>query len=180
MLFTRSDLPLDRDPAGGFLPWIVGLMVYLAALAMAGAVLADGLVERWRSDLADAVTVQVFPGPEGEGPERVVDPGSLVLQNIFIAAAPCVVLAGFVFGMAKSFGNRLAGMLLVAAGVIMIAGMVAGIPMVAMIPSQYIVGVVGVTPYFFIGAGAGVTAVGGYLIAATKRRPIRSDLDDLR
>ncbi|HXV46030.1 MAG TPA: hypothetical protein VD736_05095 [Nitrososphaera sp.] len=119
-------------------------------------------------------------GPEGEGPERVVDPGSLVLQNIFISAAPCVVLAGFVFGMARSFGNRLAGMLLVAAGVVLIAGMVAGIPMVAMIPSQYIVGVVGVTPYFFIGAGAGVTAVGGYLIAATKRRPIRSDLDDLR
>ena len=65
MLFRRSDLPLDRDPAGGFLPWIVGLMVYLAALAMAGAVLADGLVERWRSDLADAVTVQVFPAGDG-------------------------------------------------------------------------------------------------------------------
>ena len=37
-------------------------MVYLAALALAGAVLADGLVERWRSDLADAVTVQIMPG----------------------------------------------------------------------------------------------------------------------
>ena len=61
MLFRRSDLPLDTDPAGGFLPWIVGLMVYLAALALAGAVLADGLVDRWRSDLADAVTVQVSP-----------------------------------------------------------------------------------------------------------------------
>ena len=69
MLFKRSDLPLDRDPAGGFLPWIVGLMVYLAALALAGAVLADGLVERWRSDLADAVTVQVFPAAEAESAE---------------------------------------------------------------------------------------------------------------
>jgi cell division transport system permease protein len=69
MLFRRSDLPLDRDPAGGFLPWIVGLMVYLAALAMAGAVLADGLVDRWRSDLADAVTVQVFPGADEESQE---------------------------------------------------------------------------------------------------------------
>ena len=69
MLFRRSDLPLDSDPAGGFLPWIVGLMVYLAALALAGAVLADGLVDRWRSDLADAVTVQVFPDSEGEDPE---------------------------------------------------------------------------------------------------------------
>jgi cell division transport system permease protein len=67
MLFRRSDLPLDRDPAGGFLPWIVGMMVYLAALALAGAVLADGLVERWRSDLADAVTVQVFPAAVEDG-----------------------------------------------------------------------------------------------------------------
>jgi cell division transport system permease protein len=69
MLFRRSDLPLDRDPAGGFLPWIVGLMVYLAALALAGAVVADGLVERWRSDLADAVTVQVFAAAEAESAE---------------------------------------------------------------------------------------------------------------
>jgi hypothetical protein len=119
-------------------------------------------------------------GPEGEGPESVVDPGSLMLQNIFIAAAPSVVLAGFVFGMTKSFGNRTAGMMLVAAGVIMVAGMVAGIPMLERIDEQYIVGVVGVAPYFFMAAGAGVAAVGGYLIAATKRRPIRSDLDDLR
>jgi hypothetical protein len=119
-------------------------------------------------------------GPESEGPESVVDPGSLMLQNIFIAAAPSVVLAGFVFGMAKSFGNRTAGILLVAAGVIMVAGMAAGIPMLERIDEQYIVGVVGVAPYFFMAAGAGVAAVGGYLIAATKRRPIRSDLDDLR
>ncbi len=69
MLFRRSDLPLDRDPAGGFLPWIVGFMVYLAALALAGAVVAEGLVDRWRSDLADAITAQVFPGPETEDPD---------------------------------------------------------------------------------------------------------------
>jgi hypothetical protein len=119
-------------------------------------------------------------GPEGEGPERVVDPGSLILQNIFISAAPCVVLAGFVFGMTKSFGNRIAGMLLVASGAVMIAGMAASIPLLARVPDQYVVGVVGVVPYFFIAAGAGVAAVGGYLIAATKRRPISSDLDDLR
>lgn len=69
MVFRRSDLPLDQDPAGGFLPWIVGLMVYLAALALAGAVLADGLVERWRSDLSDALTVQVFAEVEDAAPQ---------------------------------------------------------------------------------------------------------------
>ena len=119
-------------------------------------------------------------GPEGKGPDRVVDPGSLILQLIFISAAPCVVLAGFVFGMAKSYGTRIGGMLLIASGIIMIAGMVAGIPILARILGQYVVGVVGVAPYFFMAAGAGITAVGGYLIAATKRRPISSDLDDLR
>jgi hypothetical protein len=119
-------------------------------------------------------------GPEGKGPDRVVDPGSLILQLIFISAAPCVVLAGFVFGMAKSYGTRMGGMFLVASGIIMIAGMVAGIPILARIPDQYVVGVVGYVPYFFMAAGAGMAAVGGYLIAATKRRPISSDLDDLR
>jgi hypothetical protein len=118
-------------------------------------------------------------GPQGDGPERVVDPGSLILQIIFISAAPCLVLAGFAFGMAKTHGTRIGGMLLVAAGIIMIAGMAAGIPLLARIPDQYVVGVVGVAPYFFMAAGAGVTAVGGYLLAASKRKPI-NNLDDLR
>ena len=66
MVFGRSDLPLESDPAGRFLPWIVGFMVYLAALAVAGALIAHDLVGRWRSDLADAVTVQILPGSDGE------------------------------------------------------------------------------------------------------------------
>ncbi len=119
-------------------------------------------------------------GPEGQGPERVVEPGSLILQVIFISAAPCVVLAGFVFGMTKTYGTRIGGMVLISSGILMIAGMAAGIPLLARIPDQYIVGVVGFVPYFFMAAGAGVAAVGGYLIAASKRRPISSDLDDLR
>lgn len=119
-------------------------------------------------------------GPEGEGPERVVDPGSLMLQVIFISAAPSLAMAGFAFGMGKSYGARIAGMAVLTGGIIMIAGMVAGIPLLARIPEQYIVGVVGYVPYFFMVAGAGVAAVGGYLIVATKRRHISSDLDDLR
>ncbi len=119
-------------------------------------------------------------GPQGDGPERVVDPGSLMLQIIFISAAPCVVLAGFVFGMAKTYGARIGGTMLVAGGVIMIAGMAASLQLLARIPDQYVVGVVGFVPYFFIAAGVGVTAVGGYLVAASKRRPISSNLDDLR
>src|SRR3712207_4353461 len=66
-------------------------------------------------------------GPEGIGPERVVEPGSLLLQLIFISAAPCMVLAGFVFAMAKSDGSPIGGSLLVTAGVIIVIGMAVGL-----------------------------------------------------
>lgn len=120
-------------------------------------------------------------GPEGIGPERVVEPGSLLVQLIFISAAPCMVLAGFVFAMAKSYGAPIGGSLLVTAGVIIVVGMVVGLTMVPRIPSQYIVGAVGVAPFIFMPAGAGITGIGGYILAASKRRHIHSrDLDDLR
>ena len=118
-------------------------------------------------------------GPEGEGPERVVEPGSLLLQTMFVSAAPCLVLAGFVYGMAKSYGTRSGGVLLIAAGVIMMVGMAVGILILPKIDDQYIVGAVGYAPYFFMGAGAGVAAVGGYLLAISGRRTHYTNLDDL-
>jgi len=119
-------------------------------------------------------------GPDGTGPGRVVEPGSLLLQILFISAAPCLVMAGFVYGMAKSYGTRTGGMLLIAAGVIMMAGMAVAITMLPNIDDQYIVGAVGYAPYFFLGAGAGVMAVGGYLLAISGRRAHYTNLDDLR
>ena len=120
-------------------------------------------------------------GPGGMGPERVVEPGSLLLQLIFISAAPCLVLAGFAFAMAKSYGSPVGGALLVAAGITIVAGMVIGVTMVPKIPSQYIVGAVGVAPFIFMPAGAGVTGIGGYMLTVSKRRRIHNrDLDDLR
>ncbi|HEX7032520.1 MAG TPA: hypothetical protein VF172_05925 [Nitrososphaera sp.] len=118
-------------------------------------------------------------GPEGAGPERVVDPGSLILQIIFISGAPSLALAGFAFGMGRAFGAKIGGIAVLAAGVIVIAGMAASLQMLPRIADQYIVGVVGAAPYFFMAAGAGVVIVGGLLIAALKKKRI-SNLDDLR
>jgi hypothetical protein len=120
-------------------------------------------------------------GPEGTGPERVVEPGSLLIQLIFISAAPCLILAGFAFMIAKTYGSPVGGALLIAAGVIIVAGMAISVNIVPKIPHQYIVGAVGVAPFIFMPAGAGVTGIGGYMLAVSKRRHIHSrDLDDLR
>lgn len=120
-------------------------------------------------------------GPQGIGPERVVEPGSLLLQLIFISAAPCLILAGVAFVLTKSSGSPVGGAILITAGIIIVAGMAFGLIMVPRIPSQYIVGAVGVAPFIFLPAGAGVAGIGGYMLAVSKRRRIHSrDLDDLR
>jgi cell division transport system permease protein len=67
MLFRRTDLPLDRDPSGRFLPWLIALMVYLAALALVCAMAMAKMVERWDSGLSGSITVQI-PPPETSVP----------------------------------------------------------------------------------------------------------------
>lgn len=119
-------------------------------------------------------------GPDGQGPSRVVEPGSLLLQLVFISAAPCLVLAGFVFGMARLYGTKTGGILLIAAGIIMIAGMAIGTTMLQRIDAQYIESVIAATPYFFMASGAGVIAIGAYLVAISGKRAHYSNLDDLR
>jgi cell division transport system permease protein len=57
----RSDIPLDRDAAGFFLPAIVGFMVFLAALALAGSMGLDNLLARWRSQIDTAFTIELPP-----------------------------------------------------------------------------------------------------------------------
>ena len=60
------DVPLGGDASSRFLPWITGLMVYLAVVALAATmVLADAGVA-WRHDLAGTLTVQILPD-DGNG-----------------------------------------------------------------------------------------------------------------
>lgn len=58
-------MPLQDAAANRFLPWIIALMVYLAALALAGALVLDGAVARWRSGQDNTLTVQVPPAENG-------------------------------------------------------------------------------------------------------------------
>ncbi len=58
---SRSDLPLDRDASSRYLPWLVALMVFLAAVAVASMFVLHGLIERWDRDVVGTLTVQVAP-----------------------------------------------------------------------------------------------------------------------
>jgi cell division transport system permease protein len=59
MLFRKSDVPLHRDATGRFLPWLIAVMVYLAALALVSAMAMSKIVTRWDRGLSGQITVQL-------------------------------------------------------------------------------------------------------------------------
>ncbi len=79
----RLDLPLGRDASGRFLPWIVALMVYLAALGGAGLVLLGDALHDWDRALATTLTLQV---PADATAARVETVLALLRQTPGVAA----------------------------------------------------------------------------------------------
>ncbi|CAA7616414.1 ABC transporter permease [Magnetospirillum sp. UT-4] len=67
MFGRRSELPLKGDATSKFLPWLVALMVYLSAVAVAAVFVLNGLIDRWDRDVAGTLTVQVMPVPGESG-----------------------------------------------------------------------------------------------------------------
>lgn len=60
-MIGHSDLALGRDSSTRFLPGLLAVMVYLAALATVGAMAARGFVTDWDARLSGAATVQIPP-----------------------------------------------------------------------------------------------------------------------
>ena len=66
-----DDLGLRRALSDRLMPALVAAMAFLAALALAGAVAASSLAERWREGAGAAMTVQVpHPADPAEGSTR--------------------------------------------------------------------------------------------------------------
>ncbi len=59
MARRRGDLPFDRDASGRFLPWLIAFMVFLAGLALAGALGLERLAGDWNRGVSATFTVQI-------------------------------------------------------------------------------------------------------------------------
>jgi cell division transport system permease protein len=53
------DIPFGRDGSGRFLPWLIALMVYLAALGLGGAFALDHALRGWERGLQGSLTVEL-------------------------------------------------------------------------------------------------------------------------
>lgn len=58
-----SDLQLEADATARFLPWALAVMVFLAVLALAGALALDDAVQGWRQGVSTRLTVQIADRP---------------------------------------------------------------------------------------------------------------------
>lgn len=58
-MWSRNDLALGRDASSRFLPGLLAVMVYLAALAATGALSARGYLAVWDTQLDGSATVQI-------------------------------------------------------------------------------------------------------------------------
>lgn len=75
MIGRVGDVPLSGDPASRYLPWTVGLLVFLATLAFAAGMFLSSAGEAWRQNLSGTLTVQI---PASETGDRVVSVAAAV------------------------------------------------------------------------------------------------------
>lgn len=94
-----------------------------------------------------------------------------ILQFISISAAPAGVMGAVAFILSKYYGSAFVGVMLVAGGTVMLAGMYACHSMLSGIDGSYITDAVYIAPYLFMGLSAPVVAFGVRLISHKRRRP---------
>ena len=115
-------------------------------------------------------------GPGGNGPQIFVDPFGVTVQIVSIAGAPSLILAGVVFGTARSSVEPTPSLILISTGVILIAGMSVARIVFSKINALFVIAGLDLVPVIFIVGGIGVLAVGGYLLMSSVRA--RRNLED--
>ena len=78
---AADPLGLGIAAADRTVPWLVGAMAFLAALAVAGAGASAGVAQHWRADLAPTVTIAVEPGAAARTLDRLQHIPGLLLPH---------------------------------------------------------------------------------------------------
>ena len=103
-------------------------------------------------------------------PEIAIEPASKVLQFISIGVAPGVIMSGASYMIARKFGSKQIGWLIIAGGIVLLVGMLYAYTMLDDIPKDYQVFTVMITPPLFILVSIPIMAV-GVLLFRLKKRP---------
>ena len=100
------------------------------------------------------------------------EPASKILQFISIGAAPAVIMSGTSYLIARKYGSKQIGWLVIAGGIVLLVGMSYAYTMLDSIDKDYQVFTVTITPPLFIVVSIPVMVVGA-LLFRIKKRPKR-------
>jgi hypothetical protein len=100
------------------------------------------------------------------------EPESKILQFISIGVAPGVIMSGTSYLMARKFGSKQIGRLVIAGGIVLLVGMSYAYTMLDSIDKDYHVFTVIITPLLFMVVSIPIIIVGG-LLFRIKKRPKR-------
>ena len=108
-------------------------------------------------------------GPSKSGPDTFVDVKAVLIQGVSISGAPSIILAGIVFGLCRSSGNKIAGILISFSGILIIIGMIVSLNISSKIPSEFFQNIIIYVPYIFIIAGIAMLIIGLLLYIKFKK-----------
>jgi len=97
------------------------------------------------------------------------EPASKMLQFISIGVAPAVIMSGTSYLIARKYGSKQIGWLVIAGGIVLLVGMSYAYTMLDSIDKDYQVFTVIVTPPLFIVVSIPVMIVGALLFRLKKR-----------
>ena len=97
------------------------------------------------------------------------EPASKMLQFISIGAAPAVIMSGTSYLIARKYGSKQIGWLVIAGGIVLLVGMSCAYTMLDSIDKDYQVFTVIITPPLFIVVSIPVMIVGALLLRIKKR-----------
>lgn len=117
---------------------------------------------------AEIVTFYIFL----TAPKIEVEPEPQILMYISIGVAPAMSIAGTVFLLSRRYGSRSVGGIIIAGGLVLLAGMFYANNLIPHIDKNYLVFAVTTVPPLFMAVSIPVIAVGA-LLFRTKKRPIK-------
>ena len=100
------------------------------------------------------------------------EPASKMLQFISIGVAPAVIMSGTSYMLARKFGSKQIGWLIITGGIVLLVGMFCAYTMLDSIDKDYQAFTVIITPPLFIVVSIPVMIVGA-LLFRIKKRPKR-------
>lgn len=102
---------------------------------------------------------------------REIEPSPKVLQFISIGVAPGLIMVGVSYLMSKRYGSKPIGYMIMAGGLILLAGMAYSYTLLDKLDEKYLQQAVIITPPLFMAVSVPVILIGAKLLKTKKRRP---------